>query len=306
MADFPLSRNLSKPVYGNRINWGNNITHGLCFASAFNEYGSLQCQSLVSGTQGVFAGSTKPSWKDGYLFGPNGAETVAYLTYGAETSVIDLGRNTSNPATWIFRTKIPSALSVSGIAARNDGNTVSVGWQIQASAGTLFYWKESSVTNMLVTTDATTFLDRFATYAIVVNGSLTATEQLFYINGILRAHVTNTNGAGTPGSDSAQTLYVGRTNANYGLLQNSLSGELDCMYMWKRALSATEVMQFTNDPYIPFRYNPKFMFARRVIGGGNNVGKGGGSKKSGGGAKTVFVPGGATYINIGNAGLDAS
>lgn len=237
-----------KPPVADRINWGNPITSRLCFCALFNEQGATQIQNLVGQTRAPFTGSTGPSWgtRQGLKF-PGGANTVGYLNYGAETFCTDLGRNTSNPVTFLFRAYVDSSASA-GIAARNDTNTLGTGWQIQAPSSNLLYAHESSTTNMLVLTALTPNL--WHTVAIVSDGSLTATNQIVYIDGKIATHTFNQNGSGTPGSDAAQTLYIGRDNFNAGVGGPfSMNGSIDYFYIWKRMLSSDEVKLIGFNPY---------------------------------------------------------
>lgn len=238
-----------KPRAGSVLDWSHPLAHRLCFALLLNEWGTTtNCRSLVGQTAGAFTGSTKPSWVGGAKAGlnfPGGANTVGYLTFGAETFATDLGRNTSNPATFACRVYVGGA---GCIAARNDGNTISAGWQIEQSVGSsLFYVHESSSVNMTVSVVLSA--GQWYDVAIVTDGSMTAANQRVYVNGILRAHASDANGSGTPASDAAQTLYVGRSNANYGLGQTSFAGTIDWFYAWKRALSTSEVLALTLAPY---------------------------------------------------------
>lgn len=274
-------RPVPKPGVGGGIDWAHPLASRLCFAALFNEVGGTQCQSLVGLTRAPFTGSTKPSWTGGQRAGltfPGGANTVGYLTFGAETFATDLGRDTSNPATWAFRLYQPGTVNAS-LAARNDGNTISAGWQIDVSGGaSLAFTKESSVTNMQV--QALIPIDRWFQLVIVHDGSLTATALRIYADGVLLAHTGNINGAGTPGSDAAQTLYVGRGNANYGAGNTSSTATLDSAYIWKRALTTAEVVSLTTTPY------PFFTPPSALIGAGG----GGASPVTGTGSVTFARP----------------
>lgn len=290
-----------------KVNWGHPITSRLCFATLMNDWSAARCRSLVGPSNGVFTGTTIPAWKGGVnagLFFTGGLATVSYLSYGTDTATIDLGRNTSNPVTFAFSIYAGVGNANAAIAGRNDGNTVSAGWQISFTAGTaITYTKESNTTNMNVTFVVPT--SRWITVVIVADGSLTAANQLFYVNGILQVHTLDTNGVGTPGSDSAETLYIGRGNAAYVGANGSLDGTLGFFYIWKRVLTEYEVNLLTVNPMIILQSYK--VTGRRISAGGGGAGKGGGGgKKGGGGAKTVLIPGGATYINLGNAGLDVS
>ncbi len=239
-----------KPGVGATVDWSHPLASRLCFAALLNEWGATQCQDLVGQTRAPFTGSTKPSWLGGSRAGlsfPGGANTVGYLSFGAEASATDLGRNTGNPATIAFRMWWPSATAGS-IAGRNDGNTVSAGWQIDVSTTSLLYTHESSVSNMKVTISPVP-RDKWVTVVIVTDGSLTSANQRLYLNGVLVSHFADANGSGTPGSDAAQTLYVGRGNANYGLGNTGFAGSLDWVYCWKRMLSPAEVALLSRDPY---------------------------------------------------------
>lgn len=261
-----------KPGAGTVLDWAHPLAHRLCFATLLNEWGATtNCRSLVGQTAGAFTGSTKPSWVGGSAAGlkfPGGANTVGYLSFGAETWATDLGRNTSNPATFAFRLNVRTGASQATVAGRNDGNTISAGWQIDHFSGTsILYTHESSVSNMQVVV-AGVPTGRFVTVVICADGSLTATNQRVYVDGVLATHTTNTNGSGTPGSDAAQTLYVGRGNANYGSGNTSFDGTLEWFYAWKRALSGAEALALTVNPYAFVRDPAAAFFGATVSGGG--------------------------------------
>jgi len=243
-----------KPGVGATIDWSHPLASRLCFALLLNERRATQCQSLVGLTRGAFAGSSGPSWTGGERSGltfPGGANTVGYLTFGAETFATDLFRNTSNPATIAMRIYATSQTNDT-LAGRNDGNTISAGWQIDHFSGaSLIFAKESSATNMQVGTVLP--LNRWTTFVIVGDGSLTATNLRLYADGVLLTHTADANGSGTPGSDAAQTLYVGRGNANYGSGNTSSNSTFEFFYAWKRMLSPAEVLRLTREPYALFR-----------------------------------------------------
>jgi len=230
-----------------------------------NEWGATQCQNLVGQTRGDFSGSTKPSWIGGQRAGlnfPGGANTVGYLSYGAETWATDLGRSTSNPATYAFR--IYRADSTDGVViGRNDGNTISPGWQISVFATSMLFTHEQSTSNRQ-TSCAGLVNSSWQTVVIVDDGSLVSANVQIYLDGIKVAHSVDQDGIGTSGSDAAETLYVGRGNANYGLGNNGFFGTIDWVYLWKRMLTPGEVRSLTRDPYQLFRDSAALFTGRFV------------------------------------------
>lgn len=269
-----LTRSTRKPPVGATIDWGHPMTRALCFALPFNEVGADSVHSLVGQTQGVLSGSTKPSWIGGQktpISFPGGAATVGYLTFGAESFVQDLALDTAHPATFAFRVWAASGVS-SSIAGRNDGNVVSPGWQIDISSGaSLMYAKQQTNTNVRIFTLVPT--DQFITVVILADGSLTAANQIFYINGRLQAHSSEANGIGTCTSDAANTLYVGRGNGNFAFGNNSLDGALDWFYIWKRMLNPAEISLLVREPYAFIRSPaPVFLGIGAGVGGGGGGG----------------------------------
>lgn len=311
----PYQYNIAKPKCGNsRINWGNPLTSRLAFAALFNEETGTQCQNLVNQNRGVFTGSTKPNWKgsdtryqgNSTLNFPGGADTVAYLSYGTDSSTVDLGR--SSPVTFAWRTKQFAAGGTGAVACRNDGNTVSPGWQLEMTGtSSIFFTKEFSAANCKVlVTLPNSLIDRWGSFVLIYFGDGIAANVRVYYDGLISAaHSTDNNGSGTTGTDSAETLYVGRSNANFGLGKTCFSGKLDYLYMFNRAISLAEVYSLHLDPYGMFNTKPQLVFQTRGLGGsGGNAGKGSSGKKGGGGSSNFFVPGGASYLNIGNSGID--
>ncbi len=244
---------LFKPGVGSQIDWSHPLANRLCLANLFNEVGATQCANLVNSARAPFTGSTKPSWAGGQSAGllfPSGANTVGYLDYGVESFVVDLGRNTSNPATFAFRFFQAAGSAGGGVACRNDGNSVIAGWQITHNSlgQSLTYSHENQSANMHAR--STCPGGNWVTAVIVVDGSQTAANTQIWINGVLTAHSSDINGSGPDGTDAAEHLYIGRSNFGDGSVNaSSFDGVLDFFYAWKRRLSPAEVFQITNAPY---------------------------------------------------------
>jgi hypothetical protein len=239
---------LFKPGVGSQIDWSHPLANRLCYAGLFNEVGATQVQNLVSQARAPFTGSTGPSWVGGQKAGlsfPGGANTVGYLTYGVDPLVIDLGQDTSHPATFAFRVWVNNAGVLSG---RNDGNTISPGWQITfTGTNVVIFFKELTAGNASITASIAT--GRWMTIVIAIDGSNVVANQQIWIDSVSQT-LGGSAGSGTAGSDSAETFYVGRGNANYaGVGNGSFDGTIDWFYIWKRKLSPAEILQVTATPY---------------------------------------------------------
>lgn len=241
----------SKPGAGINLNWGNRLTSRMCFAALFNEFSGTQSQNLVNSNRGVLSGTGAPTWiggaTSGLKFNTGGSALFSWISFGIDNSAIDLGRNTNNPATFAFRIY---PVAGSGIASRNDSNTVSAGWNIgfNSTIGYVEYIHEASSVNM--SRSWLCPVGRWSTVVIATDGSLTAANTLCWINGKLATVNASANGSGTPGTDSTRTLYIGRSEfAIAGVASTSFNGYMDFFHMWKRMLGPNEIQEFTANPY---------------------------------------------------------
>lgn len=267
-----LTERIAKPTFGSGINWANPISSRLCFATLFNEIKSLQTYNLVTLVRGPLSGPAPPTWVGGVAAGlkfNSGTNTNSYVNFGNEAGVVDLGRNTSNPASFAFRMY---AAGGSGIASRNDNNTVSAGWAIgyNSATGYIEYLHESNSANMVVSWLCPG--NTWVTVVISSDGSLTAANTKCWINGKAMPTNATTNGSGTPGSDSGQPLYIGRSNFTIaGVGISSFNGSMDWFYMWKRALTAYDAQELTRNPYAPILDSGDLLvhsFGKSTSGGG--------------------------------------
>jgi hypothetical protein len=149
---------------------------------------------------------------------------------------------TGQPSTLMARIFFDGS-NLAGIARRNDGNTVSPGWewgvQNNPTARHLQMVLERSSVNIVAECSVETPQNQWITVATSWNGGLSGGNIQFYIDGVNVGGSTVSAGSGVSGSDAAQTLYVGETNFNP--LGGSFGGSISWIAAFKRQLADAEV-----------------------------------------------------------------
>lgn len=139
------------------------------------------------------------------------AASSQYMDGGTPTALQNLGTTATTYAFWIKPTTTSGNWTVAG---RNDNNTVSAGWWIGNLNGTSFdgfgYSAEASSVNTRFRIATSTFSTTVFQYVVIItDGTQTGANQKIYYNNSSQAPSFSQNGSGTPGSDAAQTFYVG-------------------------------------------------------------------------------------------------
>lgn len=238
-----------------RLHASHPLRRGLVFASVSPlTYGSTFLRTEVSARTGVFSGSgTKPLWtgaQRAVKIGGGAFAPASYVDFGTDPQAVNLVQGATGCTLWARVLPLSNASNAyKNIAERNDDNVTNAGW-IFATHGLLV---EGSSTNMRVNVADPT-VGVWCNQCVVFSGDQTAVNQKIYRNGLLLAHTTDTDGSGTRGSDSANSLFVGRGSFSSGnFLQGNLDGYIEAFYLWNRKLSHTEILLLEADPYGFFR-----------------------------------------------------
>lgn len=233
----------AKPGLGSYIDWSHPSAPGLAFASVFNDWNSATLMNLCAPANlGVRSGSSAPTWAEkdfdsGLLF-PGGLNTAGYVSFGTDSNTRDLG---VNEACTIFARFYWNG-GFSGIAARNDNNSINAGWQMEVGG---FIWEYSAQNYRWGFPSPQS--NRWTSQAVVSNfGNNDQANTFSYSDGNSVAQTFTGVGTGTRGTDAPQTLYVGRSNFNLGA---SFDGYIAALYMWRRALGPGEIRALHIDPY---------------------------------------------------------
>jgi hypothetical protein len=231
-----------QPLYGHSV-----LRSRLVLAALFNEQGA-QCRNAIDSYQGVFTGSSKPSWSDSYLSFPGGANTVAYLNWGTEPQTQDLHLGPFTIAARIFWKG-----GDGGLVERNDNNNVA-GWMagLGSTANKFGLTIIGSGANMDAYAAAPS-QNKWVNVAVVYNGTFGAASNIsIYYDGILQSLTGTQAGTGSVASDVAQSLFCGRNTFTGGSrpATGSFNGLLEWMYIWKRAVTQSELFGLQSDGYI--------------------------------------------------------
>ena len=199
----------------------------------------------------------------GPMFNPKGSSGAACI-YGSnpQTQVLALGAFSIVSLVYTG----PSFGSASGaIARRNDGNTVSAGWQYCCNSQGTQFTMVRATTDFRAPCLTTIPQNTWVTVAVTYDGSLTLAGCVQYLDGVVLSTSTATAGAGSQGSDAAQVFSVGDQNFVDGGSFNAIGpfqGWIDTVYIWRnRVLTPTEILDLTAHPYKPVQARVGVRFA---------------------------------------------
>lgn len=258
---MPLNK---QPHQAAGVDWGNTITKGLIFAAY--PIGGVMVD-MVSRKRGDLLGTTPPilggSSTGRNLYFSGGGATTSNLAFGADAATADMH---INGGTWFFWCRPGSS---GGLAERNDGNAVNVGWAVGVgSANQLSFLKEYSSRNMSVVSTSAVPINQYCSLAVTYDGVGTSSGVGFYINGIGDTPVFVFTGSGSQGSDLAYPLRIGRVGFGGGasgqLSISSFLGNIELALFFKRVLSDRELMSLHQNRYQVFA-PPR---GRRYVGQG--------------------------------------
>jgi hypothetical protein len=229
-----------------RLKGGSALAKGLVFAWAGN-YGI----ELVNGWKPTnnnvwkskFAGKT--SWRF-----RGAAVGNSDFNFGPQTVTGNLG---AAPCTFAFYCTVaqPNLLA---LAAQNDAvnsNGPTTGWQIYCSpSSNIAASFGRTVTNVQAIGNQSLNVHQPSTVVVTFDGGNLRSGINIYLNNQLGGYTGGTNGTGTSGDASAQTLYLGRRRFDTPL---SHMGEIMVAMFANRQWSRAEVEQFSSNPYGMFQ-----------------------------------------------------
>lgn len=181
-----------------------------------------------------------------------GGSAASYLNLGANGQTANISQG---PATYVAVFYAASAAAVS-IAERNDNNSVNAGWLFgyTTSLGVpgLGFLSENSTTNTRKVIQDAISTTGPNVLVVTYDGGLLAAGINIYLNGVLGTVPTSgsNDGAGTKGSDLAQSLFVGRTS--FGVAQ-SHTGKIVLAGAFRRIWSPGEIKSFSDNPWQLFQ-----------------------------------------------------
>lgn len=281
-----------KPPLGSILDTSSSLTQGLAAALILSEGGGLQTKELVTGTNGAFTGTTKPTWFSG-LFGSSAKFSQSIgsnILFPSRPSYTDMGLNgPMGVSFWFnFTTADISAggVTLMGKSDSTDGtpgNTA--GWNINCdnwtvaggpNSGPHYYLKlefERSVTNKMcgAQIDGLGLVPGWHHYVICSAGGAampTVDDYTIYLDGVLipqgasnRMFFTGT-GTNTT-SDSGLSFSLGAHPDG----SVPMAGGLDNLLFYKRVLTSDEAQKLYTDPfcYMKKRKNPFISLASNVL-----------------------------------------
>lgn len=285
-----------------------SLRQGMVFACVYNNVGESRLYDLISNQPSA----TVTSKWSGSRWTPTGS-TGNSTNYGtAQQFAINLAQ-----AAFTFVGRVSwdggGSSAGGGLGHRDDGDSVNAGWQVVCGTTYWGFVIEGSSTNMEVGA-APPSSNKYLNFAIVADGSQTATNQKVYFDGAQQTLTHTVNGIGTRGTDTTRNLIIGQSSWNAGQgggTFGDFDGIIDFIYIWNRALSHAELMLLQIDGYAPFRYGSATGLLDFIAGGGVVTGVG---SSSGAGVATGLAgstgsssgAGAATGVGAGTFSATAS
>lgn len=169
-----------------------------------------------------------------------------FIDVSNNSSIQDLALTSGSQSTsWSFWIN-PVANSSGTILAKNDGNAVSPGWWIEFQTGPqLRLILERSVINSRDSITSPS-LNVWSHVVIVSDTHSANPAPIMYVNSVSQAVTKQANGSGTNTSDAAFNLDIGRYSTLAGGGNGFLSGQLDDIRIYNRALTLQEVSDLYN------------------------------------------------------------
>lgn len=183
-----------------------------------------------------------------------GGGSNSYVDFGAHPGAFDLGRSGEHVTFAFLARNTAASWTNTGLAQRNDGNSVSAGWIVGFGFGgfsVLGYLHENSVANTRVGTNSVPALGAWFTFIVAHDGSTTAGNAKLYLDGILRTNDYTSNGSGTQGSDVANSLFIGDKNFD---IAADWTGDISIVHIVKgRMWGDSQARAFHTNPFQVFR-----------------------------------------------------
>lgn len=220
----------SQPQYPAGIDWTNPITRGLVYTGTPDANPRLVAVGVASRGVGSMGRALQVNGSSNYYWEP-----FSGLISAAEVTVFSLAyiASNSNSGTNEFFTGGNSGNANPFIALGNQGS--GIGFRVRDTAG---------VDNTL--SSASLFTPAIGTHAWAGVLSKSASRLEFWFDGSL-------NTSGTP---NASTGAIALTNIAYGTLLRTSSGQgyanpvsIYCGYVWNRALTASELISISANPW---------------------------------------------------------
>ena len=260
-------RRSGQPQQGTAIDRGNPIARGLAFLSI--PQGSMLV-NMVSGARGTLSGTTPPS----LTYTQSSTRALSHAGSGATNSYVDFGNSVDTsdfalgPMT-VFAWGAPTGQG--GIAERNDNNSVNAGWLFGVDSNSnLKFLHEHSSTNHIAVSGGVLASGVATSMAVTYAGSGGALN-FYQAGGTGGGSIPVTSGVGTPGSDAANSLYIGRNSFASGGQSSagSFAGVLEFVAIWRRVLSGSEIAALHANRYQLFTApSPISLLALGVAGPG--------------------------------------
>lgn len=246
-----------KPQPGASLNFGHPLAAGLVGLWLLSEGGGLYIRGEINKVVGTL---TDPVWRGGapQLGGPglyfNGTTTQGTIPSHPQISLT----GAMSVAFWFYT---DAATGLRTLFRKGD-NAANTGWIVQhnGTSNTISFIRGFTSVNVVRAFQPDNGVISAGWHHAVIThtGGQTAATLTAYIDGVLAAVTSSTNGSGTVNDDSAYDLILGLNAA--GTTFNN--GALDHIRIYNRALSQPEAQSLFVNPFADFV--PSVSVARRV------------------------------------------
>lgn len=264
-----------QPLSGAVVDRNNPLTRNLVFLAMPQHNQMVDLVGIRRGAAEFFAPPTVTQTQEGnrsFLF--NGGNTAnSYFNFGsADQNTADMNNGPMTMLVWMN-----PGTAGGGFLDRNDNNSVGAGWMFGLGVDLKpKFVKERTTSNSVGTSGTAVVAGVPTSVAVTYDGTtISGSAFTFYIGGALTATTNNTTGSNVSNTDAAQTLYLGlnRFAATGSSSARSFDGTIELAAMWKRVLSADEILSIHRDRYqlVKPRNQRLFVIPAAAPGAGSRV-----------------------------------
>ncbi len=253
-APLPFRKyNYSKPPAGTALNTGDSITAKIATVLPFNENGGLQIRDARDGRVGSIIGTTTCNWTangwGGMAFNQSDTNGTTSLVYDNKNIVCD---STAYAISfWAYRDAASSGSNTLFPSVYNEGYDsfiIYYGDTYQGLPNGIRVWMGSDRIRYNVNV-----ID--SKWHHVVYNQRSISDRELWVDGVLVASDTGSVGTFTSSHVGIMSNRTGPTSP-----YQYFTGKLDCLYTWRRSLSADEVRRLSRDRYAVLESGPsRFM-----------------------------------------------
>lgn len=254
---------IRKPPPGTQLNRNHPLAQRMVGCYVFNEQSGTAIADAVSGVRAIALadGPVPPIINAGDPYGggatfQGGGSNPPNSLYSVSLDATLMNNIMQGPASLFARFKLSSTIGGGFVSKTDPVFGLTPGWIFgyvasdNSTIGLSIGFSVSQMFSAITPPSAAAWHNLL----VVFDGSLTAANVKFYLDGVLTVHAGDTNGSGSAPDDTANRLQFGH-HFTFGF--NDFSGQLSTILIWKnRQLTQQDALTLQGDPWTYMRPAP--------------------------------------------------